>query len=131
MSTSESNYGGPWGLLNLFKDDWLVTRQAAKLFFASAIYLLALTPVFLCSTDMAHWPSSMKLAWNVAGGIGAIAVFFLWIGMLRYLIRIDQSNKWIRRLSLVILVLGFWYGACLYCFALYIPQVLRRERQQT
>jgi hypothetical protein len=71
----------------------------------------------------------MKLFWNSLGAVGAVAIFFLWLGMLRFWIRVDPSNKWTKRLSLVVPVLGFWYGACLYYFAVYLAQMLRKERQ--
>jgi hypothetical protein len=41
-----------------FKDEWLITRQAAKLFFLSTLLVLALTPVFLGKIDtntMSFW----------------------------------------------------------------------------
>jgi hypothetical protein len=50
MELFDRQYWG-YGVLNRFKDDWLVTRQAAKLFFASTICVLALTPVFLGKID--------------------------------------------------------------------------------
>ncbi len=130
MNFVNDRHWGPWGLYNRFEDDWLVTRQAVKLFLVSAVYLLALTPVFLGRIDIAHMSLWMRLVWDILGAVGAVAVFFLWIGMLRYWIRIDRSKKWIRRLSFVVLLLGFWYGACLYCFAVYTPQVLRKERPE-
>jgi hypothetical protein len=127
MSFSEPNYNGPWGLLNLFEDDWLVTRRATKLFFASAVYILVLTSVLLGWTAVAHSSPWMKLALDGSGGLGAVAIFFLWLGMLRYWIRIDGSKKWLHRLSLVLLVAGFWYGACFYYFAVYLPQSFQKN----
>jgi hypothetical protein len=34
-----------------FQDDWLITRQAAKLFVLSTVLVLALIPVFLGKVD--------------------------------------------------------------------------------
>lgn len=121
---------GPWGLLNLFRDDWLITRQATKLFFVCTIFVLALTPVFLGKIDPSHMPFWARLSLSFFGVVGTIALFFVWIGMLKYWIRIDQSGKWSRRLSLAVLTLGLWWGACLYCWAVYLPQVLRKEPQR-
>jgi len=50
-----------------FKDEWLITRQAAKLFFLSTLLVLALTPVFLGKIDtntMSFWA---RLPWGILG----------------------------------------------------------------
>jgi hypothetical protein len=69
----------------------------------------------------------MRLCASLFGIVATVALFFLWGGMLRYWIRIDQVGKWSKRLSLTVLVLGLWWGACLYCYVVYIPQVLRKK----
>jgi hypothetical protein len=130
MSLLESKWGGPGGLFNLFKVDWLITRQAARLFLVSTIFVLAMTPVFLGRIHIDQMSSRMRLAWNIGGGIGVVSIFFLWIGMWRYRVHVDQSKEWIRRLSSVVLFFGLWWGACFYCLSVYIPQVFRKERRQ-
>ena len=42
---------------NWYKDEWLVTRQAAKLFLISTFLVLALTPVILGKIDTTTVPS--------------------------------------------------------------------------
>jgi hypothetical protein len=111
-----------------FKDEWLITRQAAKLFFLSTLLVLALTPVFLGKIDtntMSFWA---RLPWGILGILGPIALFFLWFGMWRYWVRIDRSGRWAKRMWFVVLLLGFWWGSCLYCFFAYLPQVSRRAK---
>jgi hypothetical protein len=47
---------------NWFKDEWLVTRQAAKLFLASTILVFALTPIFLGRVDTTKMSFWMRLS---------------------------------------------------------------------
>lgn len=121
---------GPSGLWNRFKDDWLITRQAARLFFVSTILVLALTPVFLGRVVTTNMPLWMRVPWGILGIVGPLALFFLWIGMWRYWVRVDDSKAYAKRLWFLILLLGFWYGSCLYCYFVYLPQVMRRSRSQ-
>jgi hypothetical protein len=115
-------------LWNRFKDDWLITRQAARLFVVSTLLVLALTPVFLGKIDTQTMPFWTRLPWGILGILGPIALFFLWFGMWRYWVRIDNSSVWIKRMWFVVLLVGFWWGSCLYCLLVYLPQVLRRSR---
>ena len=111
-----------------FKDEWLITRQAAKLFFLSTLLVLALIPVSLGkihTNTMSFW---VRLPWGILGILGPIALFFLWFGMWRYWVRIDRSGRWAKRAWFVVLLVGFWWGSCLYCLFVYLPRVLRRAR---
>jgi hypothetical protein len=87
-----------------FKDDWLITRQAAKLFAVSTFLVLALTPVFLGKVDTARMSLWSRLPWGILGILGPIALFFLWFGMWRYWVRIDRSVAWAKRLWFVVLL---------------------------
>ena len=113
---------------NWFKDEWLITRQAGKLFFTSALLVLAMTPVFLGRIDTAKMAFWERLSWGILGVIGPIGLFFLWFGMWRYWVRIDRSGPWAKRMWFVVLLIGFWWGSCPYCFFVYLPQVYRRVR---
>lgn len=122
---------GPFWLPSaLLRDDLLVSRAAATLFFVSTILLLALTPVFLSRVDprgMSFW---MKLPWEILAVIAPIGLFFLFFGMWRYWLRIDNSSKWAKRVWFLVLLLGMWYGSALYYFFAYLPQVMRRLRTE-
>jgi hypothetical protein len=116
-----------WGLgiLNLFSPNWVATRQAAMLFLGSSLMVLATTPIYLGkmgSVPFAAWEEDI---WLIVGILGTLCIFFLWGGMLQYWRRVDLSSKWAKRLSLVILIAGLWWGACLYCYVVYVPQVFR------
>jgi hypothetical protein len=113
-----------------FKDNWLITRQAAKLFAVSTALVLALTPVFLGKVDTSRMSFWTRLPWGILGILGPIALFFLWFGMWRYWVRIDRSPIWTKRMWFVVLLIGFWWGSCLYCFFAYLPQVIRRTKAE-
>jgi hypothetical protein len=59
-----------------FKDDWLISSQAAKLFATSVLLVLAMTPIFLGriqTNEMTFWA---RLPWAILGILGPIALFF-------------------------------------------------------
>ncbi|SRR6266446_7310850 len=104
-------------------DDWLTTRQAAKLFLVSTLLVLALTPVFLGRIDTTRMSFWARLPWGVLGVLGPIALFFLWIGMWRYWVHLDNSRAWVKRMWFIVLLAGFWWGSVLYYLSAYLPQV--------
>jgi hypothetical protein len=111
-----------------FKDDWLITRQAAKLFVIAAFLVLAVTPALLGRIDIKTMASSMRLAWNIVGALGSFALFFLWFGMWRFWVRVDNSRHWVKRVWFFVLLVGVWWGSCLYCFFIYLPQIHRPRK---
>ncbi len=119
---------GPW---SWFKDTWLVSRQAVRLFFVAVVFVLALIPVFLGLVDPAKMSLAMRLPWTIVGMVGTISLFFLWFGMWRYWMRLDHSRVFAKRLWFVVLLFGLWYGSCLYYFFVYRPQVTRRQGTET
>lgn len=119
---------GPSRLWSRFSDTWLVTRQAAVLFFVSTILVLALTPVFLGRIDTAQMPFWTRLPWGILGISGPLAIVFLWLGMWWYWVRLDRSRSPAKRFWFTVMLIGFWYGSCVYCYFVYLPQVNRRGR---
>jgi len=113
---------------NWFEDDWLATRRAAWLFLVSTFLVLALTPVLLGKFDTKAMSFWARLAWGILGVLGPIALFFLWFGMWRYWARIDNASRWAKRMWFLVLLVGFWWGSCVYCYFVYLPQVFRRAR---
>ncbi len=111
-------------------DDWLMSSGVAKLFFASTFLVFALFPVlqgWIDLTKMAFW---MRISWTILGVLGTCALLFLWFGMWVYWVRLDDSKKSSKRLWFLVLLFGFWYGSCVYCYFIYLPQVIRRRRVQ-
>jgi len=116
-----------WGPWRWFKDDWLVTRQAAWLFGLSAV--LQFVPLFVIEArvKVEQMPPHIRAPLGSAILLGLLGLVFLWLGMWRFWVRMDRSSKWMKRLSFGILLFGFWYGACAYYWLFYLPQVLRKE----
>ncbi len=111
-----------------YKDEWLVTRKAATLFLCSTVVVLALTPAFLGKVDTNLMSTAARALWAVLGTLGPVCFFFLWFGMWRYWVRLDRSPAWTKRFWFLVLLFGFWWGSCVYCYLVYAPQVLRRTR---
>lgn len=117
MNLDVSNWG-PVGLARAFKDEWLTTRQAVRLFSLSCALVLAVTPFFF-GVDVSRMPLFERLPLTPLGMFGALAIVFLWLGMWRYWVRIDDSKAYARRFWFIILLIGFWWGSCLYFFFSY------------
>lgn len=111
---------------NWFKEDWLVTPQAARLFAVSTFLILASTPAFLGIIDAPRASFWVRLLLMLLGILGPISLFFLWIGMWQYWVRVDRSGTWKKRAWFLVLLIGFWWGSCLYCIFAYLPQVYKK-----
>lgn len=121
---------GPLGMLNWFRDDWLVTRLAMRLFFLATIVVLAVAPLvygWVNPNAISFWSN---LGWGILGVAGPIAIFFLLLGMWRYWLRLDDSGRWAKRFWFLALLVGiwWWYALCLYCWMVYLPKAMRRNR---
>jgi hypothetical protein len=110
-------------------DEWLLSSQAAKMFFGSTILVLALLPVFVGRVHPAEMPVWARTSWTLLGMAGTFALFLLWLGMWRYWVQLDDSKAYAKRLWFVVLLFGFWYGSCIYYYFVYLPQVIRRRRE--
>jgi hypothetical protein len=120
-------------LLNSIRDEWLVSRQAVKLFIAATLLVLALTAMFgimiMCGVENTNgMPFMLRLPIGILAIAGTMALFFVWLGMWRFWLRIDSSGKAAKRLWFGLLLLGFWYASCLYVYAVYLPQASRARR---
>ncbi len=118
-------------LRSFLKSLWITTRQAAITFAACILLILALTPVFLGKVNANTMPFWTRFPWGILGVVGPVAIFFLWIGMWSYWVYFDTSGAWAKRISFLILLLGFWWGACIYYLFVYLPQTVRRSRLTT
>ncbi len=111
-------------------DDLLVSRWTPIFFLLSAICIVALTPIFRGSVDIEKMSFWMRLPWTILAIFGTFGLFFLWLGMWRYWVRLDDSSVWAKRVWFLILLVGFWWASCLYYFLVYLPQVIRRGRPE-
>ena len=121
---------GPLGFLNWFHDDWLVTRLAMTLFVLATMIVLILIPMvfgWVNPNALAFWPN---LVLGIFGVVAPIAIFFLMFGMWRFWLRVDDSGRWVKRLSFLALLVGiwWWYALCLYCWMVYLPKAIRKNR---
>jgi hypothetical protein len=122
---------GIWWLPSSWlRDDWLISRRTTILFFVSAVLVIALTPVFrgMDTTNLTFW---QRLPWGILGIVGPIGLFFLWLGMWRYWVRLDRSSTWMKRIWFLVMLIGFWWGSVLYYFFAYLPQVMDKTRTET
>ncbi len=114
------------GLFDWFNDTWQVSRQALTLFCISTLFVVALGPIFFGLVDPAKQSSWERVLWGFEGVLGPISLFFLWFGMWRYWARLDTSTPALKTASFILLLVGLCFGAILYCFFVYRPQVLAR-----
>jgi hypothetical protein len=128
MSSGNRGPSKPW-IKSI--DDWLVTCQAVNFFVVSAVCSLALTPILLGWVHLAEMSFWIRIPWAILTIIGPIGLVSVYFGMWLYWVRVDHSAVWAKRLWFVIPLLGPWYGNCLYCFFVYLPQVLRKTRART
>lgn len=102
-------------------DQWFFGRSARALFFVSTLLVISVTWI-LWVVELGHLPFWPNLIVGLVGIGGTLSIFFLWIGMWRYWTRIDASSRWVKRLWFLILLIGFCWGAVLYCYVIYLPQ---------
>lgn len=115
-------------LWNKFKDSWFHKTQALVLFLVSTALVIAETPLLLGLIPLTAMPFWQRLPWGILAILGPIALFFLWIGMWRYWVRLDTSPRWLRRLWFFLLLFGLWWASCLYCLLVYLPQTTHKNR---
>lgn len=111
----------------LLKDDWLISRLSMKLFFLSALLVVAMTPAFI-GVDTTKMTFLQRLPWGILGVVGPFGLFFLWFGMWRYWVRLDDSKAWVKRVWFVVLFVGFWWGSVPFYFLVYLPRMVRRSQ---
>jgi hypothetical protein len=110
-------------------DGWFFSRQVAVLFFLGAVSVALATPVFLGFGGPTVY-SWMGPARDFAGALMAVGTLFLWLGMWLYWARIDRSRPWMKRIGFFLLLIGFWYGSVIYYALFYIPEYIRRSREE-
>jgi hypothetical protein len=84
--------------------------------------------VFQGWIDLTKSSLSVRTSVTIFYMLATCALLFLWFGMWAYWVRLDDSKTYSKRLWFLVLLLGFWYGSCLYCYFVYFPQVIRRNR---
>ena len=105
---------------------WVQQRVGVRacnwLLVLSSVLILAMTLVIY---DVARVPEDGVIAQIALGLLGVTAtlgVFFLWGGMWLHWRMTPWAGKWSKRFWAVVLFLGFWYGAVVYLYAVYLPR---------
>jgi uncharacterized BrkB/YihY/UPF0761 family membrane protein len=117
-----------WFPSSWLRDDWLISQTVALLFLLSTGLVVLSTPVFLGRLDTATMSFWQRLPWGILGIAGPPGILFLWLGMWRYWFRHDESKPSVKRFWFVVLLIGFWFASCVYCFFVYLPQVIQRRK---
>src|SRR3954451_15693035 len=117
---------GPLGLWDTFNVRWMQTRRAAQLFFVASLLILPLLPFFTGTIEPSGDTTFSIVFWGLLGVFGSLSIFFLWLGMWRYWAKVDTSSGWAKRIWFLVMLIGFWYGSCLYCWCVYLPKVIKR-----
>jgi len=122
---------GPCGLLNCLRDDRIGSRPTAKIFGIAAIFVIAVLPVYLGLVDLTKMSLWQRFPWAILTILGPIGGFFIWLGLWRYWLRVDDSSRWMKRASFFVLLVGLWYGAIVYFLWVYLPQLSRKIKLET
>lgn len=110
-------------------NEWFVSEKASALFAVSALLTLVLTSVLYVGIPSPSTLSTTSMVlYGAVGFICPLAMFFLWLGMLRFWTRGEPSNRIARRAWFIVLILGLWYGAILYYAFVYMPLVRRKRK---
>ena len=110
-------------------DNWLLTSQAAKLLLASTILVLGMTPIFQGKVDPAGVSLGIRVFWTLFGVFGTLALLLLWLAMWRYWAIFNKSRSYEKWLWFLVMLIGFWYGSCLYCYVVYLPQIVQQRKK--
>ena len=117
-------------------DNNLHARLTAVLFAMAATIVVVLVGLaeFLPNTfaNASNYSTFGEIAFTAAMMLFAISNLAIVVGMFRFWVACDKSSKVARRIWFVIMLVGLirlGLGAALYCFAVYLPQVLKRANQ--
>jgi hypothetical protein len=117
-----------WLPSGLLEDNWLTSTWTRRLFFLSALCVLVFTTEYFLKIDTSKMSFWQRLPFGLTGIVEPFGIIFIWLGMWRYWVRLDNSTRWLKRTSFLLLLVGFWWGSLIYYFAVYIPQVSRRRK---
>ena len=104
----------------------MTSRRASSLFVTSTFFVLAITPALFGRIDAVDPSPAERVFWGVLGVLGTLSLFFIWIGMWRFWMSVDRSSNLARKFWFLVLLVGFWWGSCFYCYFVYWPQVSAR-----
>ncbi len=117
----------PFGFWNDARDQWLTTVRAAKLFFVATLLIPIVTLQMFGLVNPLGMPIWTRVPWSILSMAGTVALFFIWFGMWRYWMKRDYSGRSSKAVWFAVMLLGFWFGSCVYYYCAYLPQVTRNR----
>lgn len=105
-------------------DEWFFSHSARLSFFVATLFVLGLTPVLWGALPQ-HPSFWLNLLFGLSGVFGTFALFYLYLGMWRFWIRIDSSAKRVKGFWFAVLLLGLWWGSAVYFYLSYLFQTRR------
>ena len=116
-------------LWDRFSDRWLVSQQARMIFgIALMLTILATFAIIKFPGNTIAMSSAARIFYGTIGCAGPAGIFFLWLGMWRYWVRLDTSTLGLKRVWFLLLLLGICYGGCIYYLFGYLPQTQKTGR---
>ncbi len=117
------------------KEEWLVWGNGPRVTFCSACAMVVLGALFWAmeasdgALDRAVAASKI-LQYTAAsiGAVGAVGILLLYVSMWYFLIRVDRSSRWSKRVSFLVLLVGLIYGGLIYYLLVYLRQVASIKR---
>jgi hypothetical protein len=110
--------------------DWLVWGGGRLTLCLSVCAILGLT-VCLYALPFVHVnvqklmseSALIRTMANAFGVVGAAGAMLVYVSMWFYWGIVDQSGRMSKTIWFLVMLLGLWYGSCLYYFLVYLPQV--------
>ena len=114
----------------LFTKEWLVRGGGPCVLLLSAIVILVET-AFVYGFRIAHADLARLVAVSVpirvlyfaVEIVSTFAYLLLYFAMWFYWALVDGSRTSKKKIWFIVLLLGLWYGSCLYYFLVYRPQI--------
>ena len=115
---------------------WVVTGTGPLVMLLSAIaimsvtaYLYVLGALHFNDYRLQHSSALLRDGTNLLGMLGAVGGVIIYFSMWFYWAQIDRSRRNTKRFWFFVLLLGLWYGSCLYYFLIYRPQVNAAQKE--
>jgi hypothetical protein len=101
--------------------EWMVSRRAAIAFGLAAGMTCLVTLLLLRIPETSKIGAFGNFLCGTIGILGAVGMFFLWGGMLKFLEMVEQGRGRKSTIWRATLLVGVWNGAVVYYFLVYLP----------
>lgn len=114
------------GLGSRSLDELFCARPLVWLFFVATLLVLPVTVITTGGVDLSQVRGWQQIPWDILCVACPLGLLFIFAGMWIYWVKVDRSKRARKRLWFVVLLVGAWYGSCLYYYFAYLPQVRRK-----